>query len=529
MSMRVLVSDPLEKEGISILEAEKEITVDVKTKLTPDQLKEAIKDYDAIIVRSSTKVTKDVIEAGNKLKVIGRAGVGLDNVNLEAASLKGVIVVNAPAGNTISTAEHTMSMIMALSRNIPQAYASLKSGQWDRKKFMGVELYGKTLGIIGLGRIGSEVAKRSDSFGMKVIAYDPFLSPEKASELKIEPVTLDDLFKRSDYITVHAPLTEETKYIIGKTTIAKMKKGVKIVNCARGGIINEEDLAAAISEGKVSGAALDVFEKEPPAPTNPLLKLDKVIMTPHLGASTEEAQISVAIDIAQTIRDILLNKGIRNAVNVPCVDPEMMCVMQPFFNLAEKIGSLQAQLVDGYIKKVEIKYVGDIIKQNVSVVTIAILKGMLTPVLQDTVNYVNARVIAQERGISVTESKTSQIQDFANLIILDVQTDKMKSSVMGTLFTKVDPRIVRINDYYVDAVPSGYMLVMSNKDVPGVVGSIGTLLGKNKINIAGMTFGRIKAGGEAISILNIDSEVPKDVLDQIKKAPNIHGVKMVKL
>lgn len=529
MSIKILISDPLHEEGLKILNKEKQFTVDVKPKLPHDELKKAIKGYDAIVVRSATKVTKDIIEAGNKLKLIGRAGVGLDNVDVKAASKKGVMVVNAPSGNTVSTAEHTFSMIMALFRNIAQAANSMKQGKWEKKKFMGVELYGKVLGIIGLGRIGAEVAQRGLSFEMKIIAYDPFLPEEQAKKLGIELVAFDKLIKQADCITVHTPLTDETRHILGEKEFKKMKKGVKVINCARGGIVDEAALAKALESGKVGGAALDVFEKEPLNPNSPLLKFNNVILTPHLGASTEEAQVNVSIDIANTVRDVLLNKGIRNAINMPCVEPELIKNIEPHIKLAEKIGALQTQLVDGHIKQIKIRYVGDIVNYDLKPVTIALVKGMLEPMLQETVNYVNALVIARERGIKIIETKVSEIEDFANLIYVEVITDKMKNRVMGTLFTKVDPRIVKINNYYVDAVPTGHMLIITNKDVPGVVGQIGSILGENKINIAGMTFGREKKGGNALSILNIDAAVSKDVLGKIKKARNIFDVKLIKL
>lgn len=528
MAFKVLISDSLSKEAVDILEKEKDFKVDVNTKLTPEELKKVIKDYDALLVRSATKVTKDIINSGDKLKIIGRAGVGLDNVDVEAASKKGIIVVNTPGGNTISTAEHTFSMMLALSRNIPQADLSTKKGEWERKKFMGVELYGKTLGIIGLGRIGTEVARRALSFDMRVIAYDPYLSVEKSKDLGIELVSLDTVFKESDYITVHTPLTDETKHIVSDKEFELMKKGVRVVNCARGGIIDEGALVRAIESGKVAGAALDVYEKEP-LKNSKLIKLDKVVLTPHLGASTEEAQVNVAIDVANTVRDILLNKGIRNAVNIPCVDSEILKVIEPYLKLAENIGSMHAQLADGHIKRVKIRYVGDLLKYDLSLFTVSIMKGMLTPILQETVNFVNALVIAKERGINILETKTAEVQDFANLIYVEVETDKSKSSLTGTLFTKVDPRIVKINDFYVDCVPEGYMLVIANKDVPGIIGQIGTILGKNNINIAGMSFGRDEKGGKAVSVLNIDSDVPKKVLDEIRKAKNIEEAKLVKL
>ena len=528
MPFKVLISDSLSKEAVEILEREKEFKVDVNTKLTPDELKETIKDYDALLVRSATKVTKDIIAAAAKLKIIGRAGVGLDNVDVEAASKKGIIVVNTPAGNTISTAEHTFSMILALSRNIPQADLSVKKGEWERKKFMGVELYGKTLGIVGLGRIGTEVTKRALSFGMKVMAYDPFLSAEKAKELGIELVDINTIYKNADYITDHAPLTDETKHMISDKEFTLMKKNVRIINCARGGIIDEEALVKAIEAGKVAGAAFDVFEEEPPKNSR-LSKLDKVVLTPHLGASTEEAQVNVAIDVANTVRDALLGRGVRNAVNVPCVDPEMYKVLEPYLKLAENIGCMQTQLVDGHIKKVKIRYVGDLLKYDLSPFTATIMKGMLKPILQDTVNFVNSLVMAKERGITVIESRTAEIQDFASLIWVEVETDKVVSSICGTLFTKVDPRIVKINDFYVDFVPEGNMLMVFNKDVPGIIGYIGTIFGKNGINVASVSFGREEKGGRAVSVWNVDSDVQKKVLDEIKSSKNVYDIKLVKL
>lgn len=529
MPYKVLISDSLSKEAVDILQKEKALKVDINTKLTPDELKKTIGDYDALIVRSSTKVTKDVIAAANKLKIIGRAGVGLDNVDVDAASKKGIIVVNTPGGNTISTAEHAFSMMLSLSRNIPQADVSVKRGEWERKKFMGVELYRKTLGIVGLGRIGTEVARRALSFGMKVIAFDPYLSFERAKELGIESVDLATLFKQADYITVHTPLTDETKHIISDKAFDIMKKGVRLINCARGGIIDEAALARAIESGKVAGAALDVYEEEPPAKDSKLLKLDSVVLTPHLGASTEEAQVNVAIDIANTVRDVLLGCGVRNAVNVPCVDPEVLKIIEPYLKLSENIGSISTQIAEGHIKKVKIRYVGDILKYDLSSFTVSLVKGLLTPILQETVNFVNSLVIAKERGITVTETKTAEVQDFASLIIAEVETDKAKSFVAGTLFTKTDPKIVRINEFWVDCAPEGNMLVVFNDDVPGIIGEIGTIFGKNKINIASVSFGRDVKGGNAVSVWNVDSEVSKKVLDDIKSAKNIQEVKLVKL
>ncbi len=528
MAVKILVSDPLAQEGIELLKKEKNLVVDVKTKLSPEELKKIIKNYDGLIVRSQTKVTKDIIKHAKKLKVVGRAGIGLDNIDLQEASKKGIIVMNSPMGNTISTAEHAFTLLLALSRNISQADASLKADKWERKKFMGVEVYGKILGIIGLGRIGSEVAKRALSFNMKVMAYDPFLSKEKAEALGVEPVNLDELLKKSDYITIHTPLTGETRYIIDEKALAKVKHGVRIINCARGGIVKEKALIEAINKGKVAGAALDVYEKEPPI-GELILKHDKIITTPHLGASTEEAQLNVATDIAKSVKDALLSQVVRNAVNAPSVDPEILKTMKPYLDIAEKIGLLEAQLIGGYIKSVKITYVGELVNLNLDAVTVSMIKGLLTPVLEEKVNYVNAMFIAKERGIKITERKRESIEDFANLISAEVETNKGKVSVMATLYTRQDPRIVKINKFYVEAVPKGHMLVIFNKDVPGIVGLIGMLLANEKINIAGMTFGREKQKGDAITVLNVDSQVPEKVLKNIRKAKNIREVKYIKL
>ena len=525
---KILISDSLAQEGIDILKKVKEFQVDVKLKLPPEELKKIIKDYDCLLVRSGTKVTKDIIEAADKLKVIGRAGVGLDNVDLGAASKRGIIVMNTPGGNTISTAEHAMSLILALSRNIPQADISTKQGKWERKKFMGVELYGKVLGIIGLGRIGSEVAKRAASFGMKIIAYDPFLSLDKAKELSIESVDIKDIFKKADYITVHTPLTGETKYIINKKAISQMKDDVRIINCARGGIVDEGAVVDGIKSGKIAGAAFDVYEKEPPK-ESPLVGCDKVILTPHLGASTEEAQVNVAVDIANSARDALLGCGIRNAVNVPCIDIELYKVLQPYVELCEKMGSFIAQIAEGRISRIDIEYSGDIAKYSSSPLTVAVVKGALTPILQETVNYVNSLIVAKERGIKIAESKSSELEEYANLITVKIKTDKGTRSVEGTLFTQKDARIVKVDEFHVDAIPRGHMLVAHNVDVPGIIGKIGTILGSNKINIATMTFGRAKPGGKTLSVLNVDSAIPEKVLKEITKAKNILDAKLVKL
>jgi D-3-phosphoglycerate dehydrogenase len=526
--MRILVSDPLSEAGLRILQQEKDFVVDKKEKLSTQELKEIIKDYDALVVRSGTKVTKDIITRADNLKVIGRAGVGLDNIDLDAATAKGIIVMNSPGGNTISTAEHTMSLILALSRNIPQADRSLKEGKWQRSKFMGIELYGKTLGIVGLGRIGSEVAKRALSFGMRVVAYDRFLSEDVAKRLEVELVNFEDLLSQSDFISFHVPLTDDTRHMISDKEFSLMKKGVRIINCARGGIVDEAALERAIAQGKVAQAAIDVFEKEPPA-DSPLLRFDCVITTPHLGASTEEAQVNVAVEIAKAVRDALLGKEIRNAVNFPSLEPEAFKALEPYLKLAEKLGLLSSQLVEGRVSQVNITYSGEVIQHDVTPLTLALVKGLLTPVLEETVNFVNSLNQAKARGIKVREAKSSSSEEFTNLISLDVITEKETRRVCGTLFSKNNPRIVKIDDFYVEAIPSGYMLFTKNWDKPGVIGALGTTLGEHNINIAGMTFGRLRPQGEAITVLNIDAPAPGEILKKIRELPNVLDVKFIKL
>ena len=527
--MKILISDPLSEEGLKIFKEIKEFQVDVNTGLKAEALKEIIKDYDALVVRSATKVNKEIIAAAQKLKVIGRAGVGLDNVDLEAATQKGIVVMNTPAGNTISTAEHTMSMILALSRNIPQANASVKAGEWKRSKFMGVELYGKTLGIVGLGRIGTEVAKRALSFGMKVFAFDPFLSREVAEGLGIEVTELKELLQRSDYITVHTPLTDETRHMISGNAFGLMKKGVRIINCARGGIIDEVALVEAIKQGRVSAAALDVFEQEPLPAGSELLKLDNVITTCHLGASTQEAQINVAVEVAECVRDYLLGKGVRNAANYPCLDAEAYRIIEPYVNLAEKLGSFSSQLVEGRLQELRITYSGEITGLDLSSLTLALVKGVLSPILQETVNFINAVAMAKQRGIEIREVKSSKEGEFITLIQLEIKTDKETRRIAATLSANKQPRIVKIDEYYVEISPLGEMIVIQNWDRPGIIGNLGTLLGEHNINIASMTFGRQSPGGKAISVFNVDSAVTPEILDKIRKTDNILAVKVIKL
>jgi D-3-phosphoglycerate dehydrogenase / 2-oxoglutarate reductase len=527
--IKILISDPLAEEGLKILTDVKEFQVDVKTELKPQTLKEIIKDYDALVVRSATKVTKEVIGQAGKLKVIGRAGVGLDNVDLDAATQKGIIVMNTPAGNTISTAEHAMSMILALSRNIPQANVSVKSGEWIRSKFMGVEVYNKILGVIGFGRIGSEVAKRASSFGMRILTYDPYLSREVAQSLGVEVAELKELLEKSDYITVHTPLSDETRHMLSTEEFAIMKKGVRLVNCARGGIIDEAALVEAVKRGIVAAAALDVFEKEPLPVDSELLKFDNIITTPHLGASTEEAQVNVAVEVAEIVRDALLGKGIRNAANYPCLESEVCRILDPYINLSERLGSFSAQLVEGRFHELNINYSGDITQYDLSPLTMSLAKGVLTPILKETVNFVNAVSLAKGRGIKIKESKSSKEEEFVNLIQLEIKTDKETKRIYGTLSSNKQPRIVKVDEYYVELSPAGEMIFIQNWDRPGVIGNLGMLLGKLNINIAAMTFGREKAGGKAISVLNVDSAVSAETIDKINKLENILTAKVIKI
>jgi D-3-phosphoglycerate dehydrogenase len=527
--LKILVSDPLASQGLELFQQAPGFDVDVRLGLKPAELIGIIGNYQGLVIRSGTKVTSKVVEAAENLKVIGRAGVGVENIDVEAASKKGIVVMNTPGGNDVTTAEHTISLMMSLARHIPQAVASLKMGEWTREKFMGVELCNKTLGIIGLGKVGRIVAERALGFRMKVIVHDPFVPTESAARLGVEVVSLDEIYARSDFITVHTPMTNETRGLINSDTFAKMKTGVRIINCARGGIVDEEDLIQALQEGKVAGAALDVFVEEPPRPDHPLLMMDQVITTPHLGASTGEAQLNVAIAVAQQMIDFLSRGIIRYAVNVPSVSPELLSILRPYLTLAEKLGSLQVQMLATLPKEVQIEYSGEVTQYDVAPLTLAVLKGILTPMMESSVNYVNAPVVARERGIKVIESKSSRAGDFASSITVRVKTKDKEAEVEGAIFGSNNPRIVRINDFYFEAIPEGYILILHNKDVPGVVGAIGTLLGEKGINIAGFELGREKVGGMAISLIHVDESIPKKVLDILRHLPNILSAQMVKL
>jgi D-3-phosphoglycerate dehydrogenase / 2-oxoglutarate reductase len=526
--MKVLVSDTLSEVGLKIFREADGLEVDYKTGLPPEELKKIIGEYDGLAIRSATNVTADIINAATNLKVIGRAGIGLDNVDIPAASRKGIVVMNTPDGNTITTAEHTISMIMSLARNIPQATASLKAGKWEKNKLEGRELFNKTLGLVGAGHIGQIVADRAQGMKMKVIVYDPYLKPEIAEKLSIEPVTLDELLRRSDFITVHTPKTEETTNLINKDTINKMKKGAMIINCARGGIVNEKDLYDALKSGYLGGAAVDVFEKEPPGMI-PLMELSNFICTPHLGASTFEAQENVAKDVAEQIVDFLLNGTVKNAVNVPSVSSELMSILKPYATLVEKLGIFHTQLADSSIDEVHINYSGKAAEYDVKPLTSSVLKGLLTPILKDDVNFINASFIAKSRGIKVIESKSNTSDDFASLISIRVKYRDGENIISGTIFGNTMPRILRINDFYLEAIPEGHNLLLHNLDVPGIIGRITTTLGDNGINIERMAVAQDKANNRNIILLATDVSINDNILKILGNLENVFSVKRIEL
>lgn len=525
--MKVLVADPIARDGIERLRAEAE--VDIIVGQTLPSLLTCIPSYDALVVRSETKVTAEVIEAGKRLKVIGRAGVGVDNIDVNAATTHGILVVNSPGGNTIAAAEHTMALLLGLSRNVPQANACLRAGGWDRAKFTGVEVLGKTLGVIGLGRIGSEVARRAQCFQMEVIAYDPFLSPDGASKLGVKLVSLEELVRTSDYITLHVPLSSETHHLIGERELSAMKKGVRIINAARGGIVDEAALCSALKSGHVAGAALDVFETEPLPLDSPLRDLPNVIVTPHLGASTKEAQVNVAVEVAEEVLAALRGEPVRNAVNLPSVSREVLREIEPYLVLVEKMGRLLGYLAEGAVEKLEVLYSGEVAEKHTAFITLAALKGLLTPQLSEEVNLVSAPLIARRRGLSVSERKTASSEGFGSLITAVASTARGSHLVAGALFGTSEPRIVRVDEYRVDFEPFGHILIHWHDDRPGIIGAIGTILGRNGINIAGLNLGRKARGERAMAAVSVDDEVPAPVLQEIRNMDSIHDIKLVDL
>jgi D-3-phosphoglycerate dehydrogenase / 2-oxoglutarate reductase len=525
--MKILISDDLGASGIQKLMSVPQFQVDARKKVAPKELLQIIKDYDALVIRSATKVTAEVIEAGEKLKVVARAGIGLDNVDIEAASRRGIVVMNTPEGNVITTAEHVIAMLLALSRNIPQADDSLKAGRWEKSRFVGREVFHKVLGIIGVGKIGRVVADRAKGLKMNVIAYDPYISAEVVEKLGIKGVSLDELFTQSDYITVHTPMTKETRNLLNAEAFKKMKEGVFILNCARGGIVNEQDLYAAIKAGVVAGAALDVFVEEPPK-DNPLLLLDQVVVTPHLGASTGEAQENVAIAVAEQVTDYLTSGTIRNAVNAPSIDGATLAVLRPYLILAERLGSLQAQITKGAIQEINIVYIGEVTSVDTKPLTYSILKGLLTPILGDMVNFVNVPVVVKERNIKVTASSRDEAEDFTNLITVQLKTSEDGNLVAGTMFGKKDPRLVRINDFRLEAAMEGHSLLIYNIDTPGTIGAIGTCLGRHQVNISMMDVGQVLERGENIIFLRTDTSVPQHVIQELLSLDNVNVVQAIK-
>ena len=520
--MKILVSDPIVEEGIQSLYGYAQ--VDIKTNLEPGQLKAIIGDYDALIVRSQTQVSAEIIEAGEKLKVIGRAGVGIDNIDVDAATRKGIVVVNAPTGNTVSAAEHAIALMLALARNVPQADSRLKSGKWQRGELVGTELRNKTLGIIGVGNVGSEVAKRAQAFEMHVIAYDPFVSADYAHHLKVTLVSLEQLLREADFISLHVPLTTATKKLIGTKELAKVKPQVRIINCARGGLVDEKAVVTAIEQGKIAGAAFDVFSKEP-VTDSPLFKEDKIIVTPHLGASTVEAQTNVARDVAEQVLAVLQGQFSKYAVNAPYISSELI----PFIKVASTVGSLASQLVEGQIGSMHIKYCGEPTNYDCSPIRTAVISGLLQQASEERINLVNVGFIATQRGLKVSEEKQTTCQDYSNLITLEINTSIGTVIISGTVRDN-EAHIVQVNDFWMDIVPTGgYFLFCDHLDRPGLVGAIGNITGKADINISSMHLSRLKLRGQALMILALDEPLAEEQLQEILSLPGIYTAKAVKL
>lgn len=516
---KVLISDKLSDQAVQVYK-DRGVEVDVKTGMTPEELLACIGEYDGLAIRSSTKVTPEVIAAAPNLKVVGRAGIGVDNVDIPAATQNGVVVMNTPFGNAITTAEHAVSMMMALARQIPQANESTHQGKWEKSRFMGVELYGKTLGLVGCGNIGSIVADRAQGLKMKVIAFDPYLSADRAVEIGVEKVELADLIARADFITLHTPLTDQTRNMIDAAAIKTMKKGVRIINCARGGLIVEADLKVALESGHVAGAALDVFENEP-AKENVLFGMDNVVCTPHLGASTSEAQENVAVQVAEQMSDYLLSGAVTNALNMASVSAEDAPRLKPYMKLAEQLGGFSGQITQSSIKKVAITYAGAVSELNTKPLTAIAVKGLLSP-LMESVNMVNAPVIAQERDIEISEVKTAHCERYHTMISVTVTTERQTRTISGTLFGDSMPRLVDVNGINLEAEVGPHMLYMINDDKPGFIGALGTTLGNAGVNIASFHLGRPSEGGDAISLIQLDQEITESLLAEVRGLPQVH-------
>jgi D-3-phosphoglycerate dehydrogenase len=526
---KILIADSISQRGIDELSREGALDITIKPGLDETELIKIVPEFSALVVRSQTKVTADVLKAGGKLRVVGRAGVGVDNVDVEAATRRGVVVLNAPGGNTLSTAEHAFSLLLSVARKIPQADASVRGNNWDRKNFEGVELYNKTLGVIGVGRIGSELARRAIAFGMRVVAYDPYLSATRARSLQVELVDeLDDLLVTSDFISLHTPLTPETRYILDAACLRKTKRGVRIINCARGGLIDETALANALQDRHIAAAALDVFEVEPLPANSPLRFAPNLILTPHLGASTTEAQESVGIEIAQSIRAALLEGTIRNAVNMPNLDARTLAIIGPHLRFGEKLGRFLSQITPKRVDNLNVNYSGKVNEVDTTAITRSILKGFLQMAGGTDVNEVNAPAFAESLGLKVTESRLSALGDYTDLLELSATAEGKTVSVGGAFFGAT-PRIVSINSRPVEARPHGVVLVLENTDRPGMVGRIGTLLGNHGVNIATMSLSRNQAGGTALTVLNLDTAPDEALLDEIRASDDIHSAQVIEL
>ncbi|HEX79096.1 MAG TPA: phosphoglycerate dehydrogenase [Dehalococcoidia bacterium] len=524
--MKVLIADPIAQDGIDILSQCAQ--VDVKTNLKPDEIIAIADDYEGIIVRSQTRITADIIKAGKKLQVIGRAGVGVDNIDIEEATRHGIIVVNAPTGNTISAAEHSIALMLALARHIPAANASLKSGAWRRSDFMGTEVRGKTLGVVGLGNVGSDVTRRARGLEMKIIAYDPFISTEIAQNLQVELVTLEQLLEESDFISLHIPLTESTRGIIGARALAMVKPTVRIINTARGGLIDDEALVNSINEGRIAGAAIDVFAKEP-CTESILFENDKIIVTPHLGASTTEAQTLAATEVARQIVDVFKGKPARYAVNAPFISVEALPVLMPFMKVSSTLGSLASQLAEGQMKTINIRYNGDIANYDTNTLKAVILGGLLEEISEERVNLVNANIVASRRGLKVVEQKEATCENYSNLITVEVVTSEDTTTVSGTVL-RGESHIVQVDNYWIDIVPTGgFFLFSDHHDRPGIIGAVGKITGDADINISYMSLSRLKPRGQALMILALDEALPEEHRQQILALPDIQSAKLVKM
>ncbi len=524
---KVIVTDSIDPVGIEILSQVAQ--VDVLTKLSEAELIAAIPEYEAIMIRSGTQVTEAVIEAGSKLKIIGRAGVGVDNIAVAAATRAGIMVVNSPEGNTVAAAEHALALMLSLSRYVPAADQSLKGGQWDRKSFVGVEVYKKTLGVVGLGKIGSHVARVAGAMGMNILAYDPYISLDRAAQLGARLADLDELIRESDYITLHIPKTPETANLFNAETFAKMKPTARLVNCARGGLIDEQALYDALKSGQIAGAALDVFENEP-MPESPLWSLGKeLILTPHLGASTAEAQVNVAIDVAEQIRDVLLGLPARSAVNIPGLRPEVLKELKPYLDLAETLGYMVGQIAGDRVSQLEIRLQGELADKNTQPIIVAALKGLLSPALRERVNYVNASFAAKERGIRVVETKDAGVRDYTGSLQLVATGTRGTRSIMGTLMADEEVRITNIDGFPINLAPTANMLITLHRDMPGLIGKIGTQLGTHNVNIASMQVGRKIVRGDAVMVISLDDPLPDGLISEITKEPGITDAYMVVL